>query len=248
MNLLHDLNNNPHLPFPDNYFDVVLNTVSVDYMIQPFQVFSEVGRILKPGGLFLVIFSNRMFPQKAVKVWRESSEDERIMLVEDLFKLAGNFNEPSVFISRNKPRPEDDKYYPETKVSDPVYAIYADKKGVKNKERPTFNMYYGERLSDEELNRRKNEIKHTLRCPHCGAKLKKWLVPDNPFACTWDNEFMYICFNNTCPYYVRGWDHMNREGIGGNSYRLMYNPEKDCVMPIPVPSPRALRDGIVEDI
>lgn len=245
---IHDLNNNPHLPFSDNYFDVVLNTVSVDYMIQPFEVFSEVGRILKPGGLFLVIFSNRMFPQKAVKVWRESSEDERIMLVEDLFMLAGSFDKPNVFISRNKPRPEDDKYYLDNKVSDPVFAVYADKKGGRKIERPSFNMYYGERLSDEELNRRKNEIKRTLRCPHCGAKLKKWLVPDNPFACTWDNEFMYICFNDACPYYVRGWDHMNREGTGGNSYRLMYNPEKDCVMPVPVPSPRALREGIEEDI
>lgn len=245
--ILHDLNKDPHLPFPDHSIDIVLNTVSVDYMVNPFEVFSEVGRILKPGGLFLVIFSNRMFPQKATKIWQDSSEDERVLLVEDLFKLAGHFKESRFFVSKGKPRPQEDKYFPESKVSDPIYALYADKKGGENKERPVLDLYYGERLSEEELAKRKSQIKHTLKCPHCGAKLKKWLVPFNPFSCTWDNEFMYICFNDACPYYVRGWDHMNRQGNGSNSYRLMYNPEKDCVLPIPVPSPRALRDGIVEE-
>ena len=87
--VIHDLNKDPYLPFPDNRFDVVVNTVSVDYMTKPAEVFKEVGRVLKPGGLFLVIFSNRMFPEKAVKVWREAGEDERVLLVEDFFKEAG---------------------------------------------------------------------------------------------------------------------------------------------------------------
>jgi len=87
--VIHDLNKDPYLPFPDNRFDVVVNTVSVDYMTKPAEVFKEVGRVLKPGGLFLVIFSNRMFPEKAVKVWREAGEEERVLLVEDFFKEAG---------------------------------------------------------------------------------------------------------------------------------------------------------------
>ena len=76
--------------------------------------------------------------------------------------------------------------------------------------------------------------------------MKKWAVPDNPFSQTWDNEFMYICFNDACPYYVRGWDHMAREVQKSISYRLMYNPERDYCLPIPVPSPFALKEGIVE--
>ena len=126
--IIHDLNRNSHLPFPDDTFDVVVNTVSVDYMTQPTSVFKEVGRILKPGGLFLVIFSNRMFPQKAVKIWRESDENERVILVKDLFDLSGAFNETSFFASKGKPRPKDDKYAHETPVSDPIYAVYAEKK------------------------------------------------------------------------------------------------------------------------
>jgi hypothetical protein len=88
-------------------------------------------------------------------------------------------------------------------------------------------------------------IKETLCCPYCDQKLSKWEVPDNPFCQTWDNEFMYICFNDDCPYFVRGWDKMYRDTLQGMSYRLMYNPEKDRCMPIPVPSHQALKDGII---
>jgi SAM-dependent methyltransferase len=246
--VIHDLNKDPRLPFPDNRFDVVINTVSVDYTTKPAEVFKEVGRVLKPGGLFLVIFSNRMFPEKAVKVWREAGEDERVLLVDDFFREAGVFQKPSVFLSKGKPRPKDDQYAHLGTPSDPIYAVYADKKRSDplRRPRPEVIISYGEPLDKEIFELRKNAIKHTLRCPHCGEKMLKWAVPDNPFEVTWDNDFMYICFNDACPYYVRGWDFMYREGNRGCSYRLMYNPEKDCCMPIPVPTPRALRESIIE--
>ena len=76
--------------------------------------------------------------------------------------------------------------------------------------------------------------------------MKKWVVPENPFVQTWDNEFMYICFNDACPYFVRGWDFMYEEGNRGMSYRLMYNPEKDRCMPVPVTSRGALKESIIE--
>jgi SAM-dependent methyltransferase len=247
--VIHDLNRDPRLPFPDNTFDAVINTVSVDYMIKPIQVFKEVARILKPGGLLLVIFSNRMFPQKAVKIWKESREDERVLLVEDFFKEAGLFEKPAVFLSKGKPRPKDDKYAYLGIPSDPIYAVYADRKGDSccTKMRPAVTVAYGEYLDKDELERRKQAIKETLKCPYCGEKMLKWAVPENPFACTWDNDFMYICFNDECPYFVRGWDYMYKEGNRGTSYRLMYNPEKDCCMPIPVPSPKALRESIIDE-
>jgi SAM-dependent methyltransferase len=245
--IIHDLNTDPTLPFPDETFDTVINTVSVDYMTKPVQVFREVGRILRPGGLFLVIFSNRMFPEKAVRVWMESSEDERVLLVEDFFNEVSLFEKPSVFVSKGKPRPENDKYSHLGIPSDPIYAVYADKKGGSPcKARPVVTMAYGTLLESEELERRKKAIKKTLGCPYCGEKLRKWAVPDNPFACTWDNDYMYICFNDACPYYVRGWDVMHNEGTCGASYRLMYNPEKDRCLPIPVPTPKALKEGIIE--
>jgi SAM-dependent methyltransferase len=247
--VLHDLNRDPRLPFRDGMFDVVLNTVSVDYLMQPLEVFREVNRILKPGGLFLVIFSNRMFPEKAVKIWRESSEDERIMLVEDLFRETGAFDEAKLFVSKGKPRPKDDKYAHLGTPSDPIYAVYAEKAGKNSQRmaRPTPRSIHEELLSKDDLERKKREIKHTLRCPYCGSRLKKWAVPDNPFEVTWDNEFLYICFNDQCSYYVRGWDYIYQSTNRMASYRFMYNPDKDTSAPIPVPSPKALRESIIDD-
>ncbi len=245
--VLHDINRDPRLPFPDNRFDAVINTVSVDYMTQPIAVFEEVARILKPGGLFLVIFSDRVFPQKAVKVWRESNDDERLILVDEFFKQSGGFEKTSLFVSKGKPRPKDDKYAGSTPISDPVYAVYAEKTGGRpdRKPRPVISVGYGEKQDKDDLERKKASIKETLRCPHCDQKLSKWEVPDNPFCQTWDNAYMYICFNDECPYFVRGWDKMHRDTLQGMSYRLMYNPEKDRCLPIPVPSHQALKDGII---
>jgi SAM-dependent methyltransferase len=246
--VVHDLNKEPCLPFPDSTFDAVINTVSVDYMIKPIEVFREVGRILKPGGLFLVIFSNRVFPQKAVKVWLESGEDERVILVDEFFKETRLFERPCFFASRGKPRPKDDKYAHQGIPSDPVYAVYAEKKGdgCSKRPRPLMKVDFGDVPKSEELEKRKKAVKETMRCPYCDDRLKKWAVPDNPFSQTWDNEFMYICFNDECAYFVRGWDHMYKETSQGMSYRFMYNPERDCCMPIPVPSRNALKEGIVE--
>jgi SAM-dependent methyltransferase len=246
--ITHDLNRDPVLPFPDRTLDAVINTVSVDYMTQPIRVFAEVGRILKPGGLFLVIFSNRMFPEKAVKVWREASEEERVILVHEFFNATDLFHPPRDFVSLGKIRPRDDKYAHLGLPSDPIYAVYAETKGEAphRKQRPDIKYDATKTTDKEELERRKAEVKKTLRCPYCGEKLRKWKVPDNPFCQTWDNDHMYICFNDACPYFARGWDYMTSEGNRGTSYRFMYNPDRDCCMPIPVPSHHALKDGIVE--
>lgn len=92
--VVHDLNRDPSLPFADRSFDVVINTVSVQYLVHPVEVFSEVRRVLRPGGRAIVIFSNRMFPTKAVRIWRESSEAQRVDLVRRYLEDAGGFAEP----------------------------------------------------------------------------------------------------------------------------------------------------------
>jgi SAM-dependent methyltransferase len=246
--VLHDLNKDPVLPFESDRFDVVLNTVSVDYLTQPFAVFREVARVLKPGGLFLVTFSNRMFPEKAVKIWRESSEPERVMLVEDFFRASGLFDKPGTFVSKGKPRPKDDKYAHRGIPSDPVYAVYAEKKGAQpgRTRRPSPAAEEPKAQTADAMRAKQEEVKRTLCCPHCGVRMKKWAVPYSPFS-NWDSEYLYICFNDECPYLVRGWDVMNRQGNAGVSYRQMFNPDTGCLSPMPVPSLKVLKDGIVEE-
>ena len=243
----HDLNKDPSLPFPDNTFDAVLNVVSVDYMTRPFDVFREVGRVMKPGGLFLVIFSNRMFEQKAVKIWRQFGEEERVALVEEYFNRAGVFTSPAVFVSKEKPRPKDDKYAHLGIPSDPIYAVYAEKIGAETSKRPDLSLIWS--LTDlpdlEEIERRKAAVKHTLRCPHCEHRLLKWEVPQNPFT-QWDVDFMYVCFNDECPYLARGWEAMNQQGNSGFSYRFTYNSYRDNCLSVPVPNLHALKEGIID--
>ena len=247
--MIHDLNRDPVLPFPENTFDAVLCTVSVDYMTKPVKVFKEVQRILRPGGVFIVIFSNRMFHKKAVKVWKEADENERLILVQEFFQAAGGFGRTSEFVSKGRPRPRDDKYASAGIPSDPVYAVFAEKQGgdPSSPPRVVLPLEFGRKFREEEIEIRTRRVKKTLECPHCGESLKKWKVPHNPFCHTWDSEYMYICFNDECPYYVRGWDHMSSQGNRGMSYRLMYNPDRDRCMPVPVPSHRALRESILED-
>ncbi|MGW8221351.1 MAG: class I SAM-dependent methyltransferase [Syntrophobacteria bacterium] len=243
----HDLNKEPSLPFPDNTFDAVLNVVSVDYITRPLEVFREVGRILKPGGLYLVIFSNRMFEQKAVNIWRQLGEEERVVLVEEFFNRAGIFTSPEVFVSKGKVRPKDDKYAHLGIPSDPIYAVYAEKVGAGPSKRPDLSLIWP--LTDlpdlEELKRRKAAVKHTLRCPHCEQRLLKWEVPQNPFT-QWDVDFMYVCFNDQCPYLVQGWEVMKQQGNSGLSYRFTYNSYRDHCLSVPVPNLHALKEGIID--
>ena len=93
---VQNLNENPKLPLESNSFDAVLNTVSVQYLQQPELVFAEVQRILKPGGIAICSFSNRMFYQKAIAAWRDGSEVERVELVKQYFAQTPGFGDPEV--------------------------------------------------------------------------------------------------------------------------------------------------------
>jgi SAM-dependent methyltransferase len=77
------------LPFPDASFDAVVCAVSVQYLIHPVEVFTDVTRVLTPGGPVLVSFSNRCFPTKAVAVWMAGSNDDHRALVRGYLEAAG---------------------------------------------------------------------------------------------------------------------------------------------------------------
>ena len=74
-----DLNKIPSLShLSDKSFDVVTITVSIDYLNKPVAVLKECLRVLRNGGSIVISFSNRMFPTKAVKYWREGSNADRV--------------------------------------------------------------------------------------------------------------------------------------------------------------------------
>ncbi|HIK46833.1 MAG TPA: class I SAM-dependent methyltransferase [Leptolyngbyaceae cyanobacterium M65_K2018_010] len=93
---VQNLNEDPYLPLADQSFDGVLNTVSVQYLQQPEVVFAEMHRVLKPGGLAIVSFSNRMFYQKAIAAWRDGRDSDRVELVNRYFRSVTGFSRPEV--------------------------------------------------------------------------------------------------------------------------------------------------------
>ena len=98
---MQNLNENPKLPLKDQEFDAVLNCVSVQYLQYPEAIFTEIHRILKPGGIAIFSFSNRMFHQKAIQAWRDSSEVSRVKLVKSYFQSVPGFTPPEVIVNQS---------------------------------------------------------------------------------------------------------------------------------------------------
>ena len=92
--LICDLTKNPTLPFADNEFDACIINVSVQYLIHPNQVFSEIARVTKPNSFCSVSFSNRCFPTKAVAIWRAMDDMNHARLVQYYFVESAGFGEP----------------------------------------------------------------------------------------------------------------------------------------------------------
>jgi SAM-dependent methyltransferase len=90
--VVHDLNDQPELPFADASFDSVVCCVSVDYLVRPLEVFDSVARVLRPGGAFVCTYSNRLFPTKAIMGWRASDDATHAAIVATYFELAAGFD------------------------------------------------------------------------------------------------------------------------------------------------------------
>ena len=115
--VVKDLNMEPVLPFDDNSFDKVTCVVSVDYLNKPKEIFAEIGRVLRPGGVCMLSISNRCFPTKAFRIWLQTSDLEHIFIAGSFFHYSGLFDPPSCEdISPNPGR------------TDPLFIVKAAKK------------------------------------------------------------------------------------------------------------------------
>lgn len=87
--LVLDLNKDPNLPYESHSFDFVTNVASFAYLTRPRQVISEWHRVLKPGGIAIISFSNRYFERKATAIWQRLMDEE--VLLADFVKTCFYF-------------------------------------------------------------------------------------------------------------------------------------------------------------
>jgi SAM-dependent methyltransferase len=111
--VVHDLNAHPRLPVEESMFDAVTCCVSVDYLVRPVDVFVDVARVLRPGGQFVVTFSNRCFPTKAIKGWLANDDIGRLAIVRAYFEHSGVFD--TATLAHCNPGA----------AGDPLYAVWA---------------------------------------------------------------------------------------------------------------------------
>ena len=109
--VVHDLNANATLPFPDASFDAATICVSIQYLTGPVAVLRDLARVVRPGGVAVITFSNRCFPTKAVAVWQALDDHGHVALVSKYFESAGW---ESIEGETSPPR-----------AQDPLYAVIA---------------------------------------------------------------------------------------------------------------------------
>jgi SAM-dependent methyltransferase len=125
--VVQDLNACAVLPWRDASFDAVLNTASIEYLVRPAAVIADVLRVLRPGGVFAVAFSDRWFPPKAIAVWPRLHAFERMGLVLSLLHDAGCFDLHTESL-RGAARPADDKHIAARNFADPLFLVRGRKR------------------------------------------------------------------------------------------------------------------------
>jgi hypothetical protein len=86
----------------------------VDYLTRPIEVFTDVARVVRSGGLFVCTFSNRCFPTKAIRGWLAGTDDEHCEIVAEYFRQAEGWDEPVA-----------ERRTPVAHRGDPLYGVWA---------------------------------------------------------------------------------------------------------------------------
>ena len=237
--ILADLNTEPVLPFRSDCFDGAVFFVGVETLRVPHRVFEEVSRVLKPAAVFLVVYSPITDATHAHSRWKVMDDQERLSTVVSYFEQTKTFGPVTAYGTKKRVRSEvSKKKYP---VKDParVWIVYAKNRSAESR---SWDLM-------ERLERKGEEETDALRCPYCGDRLKKYEVPHCVYEIDYwyEADYLYICFNDSCPYFERGWEWMWSQMRRNVSYRHMYNPTTRKSGPIPVPTYYALKDGIIED-
>ncbi|MCP3941970.1 MAG: zinc ribbon domain-containing protein [Desulfobacteraceae bacterium] len=86
-------------------------------------------------------------------------------------------------------------------------------------------------------------------CPHCDQKMTLWEVPQISVSdgLGWGTPYLFICFNDDCPSYKKGWDHLQETMETPASYRCINEPGQKNFEYMPVFSPMGASGQKLDD-
>ncbi|MEE8551744.1 MAG: zinc ribbon domain-containing protein, partial [Desulfobacterales bacterium] len=87
------------------------------------------------------------------------------------------------------------------------------------------------------------------QCPHCNTEMSLWETPPFSFSdgLGWGAPYLFVCFNDECPLYVRGWDNIQENYAYNASHRCMCYPGEKNFECIPVFSPMGGTGQIIDE-
>ncbi len=87
------------------------------------------------------------------------------------------------------------------------------------------------------------------KCPGCNQEMQIWEVPPMSFGdgLGWGVPYLYVCFNEDCPTFKQGWDHIGGSFGHSASYRNICYPDSGRFECMPVFSSQGGTGQIVTD-
>jgi hypothetical protein len=86
-------------------------------------------------------------------------------------------------------------------------------------------------------------------CTYCGKKMSIWEVPQFPFedGLGWGTPYLFVCFNNQCPMYEQGWNHIRQNYGRYASYRCICYPGNKTYACMAIFGPKGATGQIIDD-
>lgn len=86
-------------------------------------------------------------------------------------------------------------------------------------------------------------------CPHCGQEMKIWQCAKTPYMCgaRWGSPYLFVCLNDACPPFVKGWERMKKDHGRTCSYRCICYPDSEKTETMLVFSPTDCKAGIIDE-
>lgn len=82
-------------------------------------------------------------------------------------------------------------------------------------------------------------------CSHCGEKMVRYDLPPVAFSdgLGWGTSFLWICPNDDCPIFVKGFDHTMENYGQASSLRVIVEPDtgRESVVPAATLAPKHLK-------